>query len=252
MRALLDHGRHDKRLAEAVRPSKLARPPSGFFMARGRWRRAQMLLHAIKENSLTIVLFVLFAICLFAQSFAGWRLQNETLAAHGQALVGYWRNLSSGTFLEGLATNWQAAFLQLASLILFSGFLYQRGAPHSRDPLKVNNRQKQREEAGRFCWIYRHSFFLAFLLLFVLTLALDVVFGTKAYNEERALAGQPLISLAAFLHSAKFWSSIMQTWQAEYLAIAVFVVLSIFLRQQESAESKPVECSDKTTGEANK
>jgi hypothetical protein len=44
----------------------------------------------------------------------------------------------------------------------------------------------------------------------------------------------------------------LQTWQAEYLAIAVFVVLSIFLRQQDSAESKPVESRDQTTGEANK
>jgi CBS domain containing-hemolysin-like protein len=135
---------------------------------------------------------------------------------------------------------------------MFSGFLYQRGAPHSRDPLKVKSRQNQREVAGHFTWYYRHSLFLAFLLLFVLSLALHVVVGGKAYNEERALAGQPPISIAAFLLSAKFWSSTLQTWQAEYLAIAVFVVLSIFLRQQDSAESKPVESSDKATGEANK
>jgi hypothetical protein len=33
---------------------------------------------------------------------------------------------------------------------------------------------------------------------------------------------------------------------------ALFVVFSVFLRQQNSAESKPVESSDGTTGEANK
>jgi len=54
-----------------------------------------------------------------------------------------------------------------------------------------------------------------FLLLFVLSLAPHVVVGGKAYNEERALAGQPPISIAAFLISAKFWSSTLQTWQAE-------------------------------------
>jgi CBS domain containing-hemolysin-like protein len=140
----------------------------------------------------------------------------------------------------------------LASLIVFSGFLYQRGAPHSRDPLEVKSRKNQRQEAGRFTWGYRHSLFLAFLLLFVLSLALHVVVGGKAYNEELALAGQPPISIAAFLLSAKFWSYTLQTWQAEYLAIAVFVVLSIVLRQQDSAESKPVESRDQTTGEANK
>jgi hypothetical protein len=73
----------------------------------------------------------------------------------------------------------------------------------------------------------------------------------KAYNEERAFAGQSPISIATFLLSAKFWSSTLQTWQAEYLAIAVFVVLRIFLRQHDSAESKPVESKEQTTGEAN-
>jgi hypothetical protein len=188
--------------------------------------RVKAVMRPIKNNSLSIVLFALFLISVSAQSFAGWRLQNETLAAHAQAPVGYWHNLSTGTFLEGLATNWQAAFLQLGSLIVFSGFLHQRGAPHSRDPTKPKNEQKDREEAGRFSWSYRHSLFLAFVALFALSLALDVVVGDKAYNEVRMLGAQPPISIAAFLLSAKFWSSTLDTWQAEYLAIAVFIVLS--------------------------
>ena len=154
-------------------------------------------------------------------------------------------------FLEGLASNWQAAVLQLGSLIVFSSFLYQRGAPHSRDPRKAP-REQERWNADRFGWFYRNSLSLAFLLLFLLSLALHVVFGTYAYNEERSLAGQPPISIAAFPLSAKFWSVTLQTWQAEYLVIALYVVLTIFLRQQDSPESKPVESSNATTGEANK
>ena len=213
--------------------------------------RTRKLNQAIKDNSLSIVLFVLFVICISSQSFAGWRLQNETLAAHGQASIGYWHFLSTGAFLEGLASNWQAAVLQLGSLIVFSSFLYQRGAPHSRDPRKAPHEQK-RWNADRFGWCYRNSLSLAFLLLFLLSLALHVVFGTYAYNEERSLAGQPPISIAAFPLSAKFWSVTLQTWQAEYLVIALYVVLTIFLRQQDSPESKPVESSNETTGEANK
>ena len=53
--------------------------------------------------------------------------------------------------------------------------------------------------------------------MFALALGLHIVFGTKAYNEELTLAGQPPISVAAFLCSAKFWSITLQTWQAEYL-----------------------------------
>ncbi len=174
------------------------------------------------------------------------------MAAHGRASVSYWVNLSTGAFLEGLATNWQAAFLQLTSLVLFSGFLYQRGAPHSRDPLKTKSRKEKRKVARRFTWVYRNSFFLAFLLFFAVSLALHIVFGAKAYNEERTFTGQPSISIATFMLSAKFWSSTLQTWQAEYLAIALFVVLSPFLRQEGSAESKPIGSRNETTGRANK
>lgn len=209
------------------------------------------LIHPIMDNSLSIALFALFVVCISAQSLAGWRVQNETLAAYGRAAVGYRQFLATGTFLEGLASNWQAAVLQLGSLILFSSFLYQRGAPHSRDP-RVAKRKQRRRKAGRFIWFYSHSLFLAFLLLFVLALALHIVFGAHAYNEERSLASQPPISTAAFLLSAKFWSTTLQTWQAEYLAIALYVVLTIFLRQQGSPESKPVESRNETTGEANK
>jgi len=94
------------------------------------------LIHLIKDNSLSIVLFVLFIICISAQSFAGWLLQNETLAAYGLASIGYWHYLSTGIFLDGLASNWQAAVLQLASLIVFSSFLYQRGESNFRMKIK--------------------------------------------------------------------------------------------------------------------
>ncbi|WP_322628346.1 DUF6766 family protein [Halothiobacillus sp.] len=206
----------------------------------------------IRDNSLSIVLFTLFAICISAQSFAGWRVQNENLAAHGQASLGYWHYLSTGTFWEGLASNWQAAVLQLGSLIVLSSFLYQRGAPHSLDPRKPKNKQKQREKTWPLTWIYSNSLSLTFLLLFVLSFVLHALSGASAYNEERSLTGRSPISIMAFLFSAKFWSITLQTWQAEYLVIALYVVLTIFLRQENSPESKPVKARDETTGEANK
>ena len=105
---------------------------------------------------------------------------------------------------------------------------------------------------GKFTWVYRNSFSLAFLLLFAVSLALHIVFGAKAYDAHRAFRGQPSICIVEFEHSAKFWSSTLQTWQAEYLAIGLLVALSPFLRQEGSAESKPTGSSDETTGEANR
>ena len=132
-----------------------------------------------------------------------------------------------------------------------AGFLYQCGAPHSRDPRKTKSKQKRREEADRFTWLYRNSLFLAFVLLFVFSLTLHIVFGANAYNEERALIGQPPISIAAFLLSAKFWSSTLQTWQAES-SDRILCRAQYLSCQQDVAESKPVESRIETTAEANK
>jgi hypothetical protein len=103
------------------------------------------LIRSIMNNSLSIVLFALFVSCISAQSLAGWRVQTETLAAHGQRLISYRHFLSTGAFLEGLASNWQAAVLQLGSLIAFSAFFYQRGAPHSRDPVAAKRKHTRRQ-----------------------------------------------------------------------------------------------------------
>ncbi len=213
-------------------------------------RLTQWLKAAIKDNSLSIVLFVLFVICIVTQTFVGWQLQNETLVAHGLPSIGYSDYLTSGSFMEGLASNWQAAVLQLGSLVVFSSFLYQRGAPHSRDPHRPPHAPIW-WHPEHYTWFYRNSLSIAFLVLFLLSFALHAVFGASAFNEERALTGQSPISVIAFLLSAKFWSVTLQTWQAEYLVIAFYVVLSVFLRQQNSPESKPVESSNETTGKAN-
>jgi hypothetical protein len=50
------------------------------------------------------------------------------------------------------------------------------------------------------------------------------------------------------MHSAQFWFESFQNWQSEFLAIAAMVVLSIFLRQQGSPESKPVDAPHAQTG----
>lgn len=209
------------------------------------------LIHPIKDNSLTIVLFMISVICITGQSFAGWLLQNETLASHGQVPISYWFFLTTGSFLDGLACNWQAAVLLLTSLIVLSRFLYQRGAPHSRNPKKPKLKHG-RHNSSHFSWFYRYSFSLAFLLLFVLCFALHIFFGARAYNEELLLLSQPTISIAAFLLSAKFWTTTLQTWQAGYLAITFYLVFSIFLRQEGSPESKAVESKTETTGSSNK
>ena len=212
------------------------------------------LLRFLKDNSLSIMMFALFAICFIGHSVASWRLQDEQLVQNGHAAIGYLQNMVSSNYLQELSSNWQAAFLQLTSLIVFSIVLYQRGAPHSRYPDKRKKQKKRREknaEDARFPWLYRNSLSVTFVGLFTLSFVMHLLSGASDYNHHLRLLHRPAITFAAFLTSARFWTSTLETWQAEYLTIALYIVFSVFLRQRDSAESKPLESGDEDTGESN-
>lgn len=207
------------------------------------------ILGTIRDHSLTIALSALFVVCGMGAAYSGWLEQNRLLAAHHRAGMELRAFLLSGSFIESLSVNWQAAILQIATLVIFSGFLYQRGAPHSRNPQKSRPRRKYPFGIANRVW--RNSLSLALGTLFFVSFAVHALSGAAAYNEERLLQGQTPIAFSIYLTTSRFWSANFQTWQAEYLVIAVYLVFSIFLRQQDSAESKPPEADNTSTGKHN-
>ncbi len=48
--------------------------------------------------------------------------------------------------------------------------------------------------------------------------------------------------------TARFWFESLQNWQSEFLAVGSMVVLTIFLREKGSKESKPVDAPHDETG----
>jgi hypothetical protein len=58
-----------------------------------------------------------------------------------------------------------------------------------------------------------------------------------------------MLTLGQFLGMSEFWFQSLQNWQSEFLSVLSIVVLSIFLRQKGSPESKPVDAPDSQTGE---
>ena len=168
---------------------------------------------------------------------------------HGLPGIGYLRYLGTGDFLDGIFTNWQAALLQLGCLIVFGAKLREKGAPHSLRPERAGGRR--REEGQDRPWVYRHSLSLAFAALFLVAFAAHLFFGRMEHNAELRFVHQPPLTVASYGRSAAFWFANMQTWEAEFSAIAIYVVLSVYLRQQGSPESKPVDSGNAVTGEAN-
>jgi hypothetical protein len=57
-----------------------------------------------------------------------------------------------------------------------------------------------------------------------------------------------MVSFLGYFGTSRFWFESFQNWQSEFLAIASMVVLTIFLRQKGSPESKPVDASHSETG----
>ncbi len=212
----------------------------------------------ISNDSMSISLFALFLLCVGGQSFTGWAAYDQALRQGHEAAISYGHYLRTGNFLDGALSNWQAAVLQLAVLVSFSAVLRQKGAAHSRksaaETQPANHRTVQINLELRPTlteWLYANSLSLAFFVLFVASFMLHALFGTWKNNEDLALRHLPPTPFGAYIGSAGFWFTAFQTWEAEFAAIGLYIVLSIFLRQQNSSESKPVGSSDQQTGGAN-
>ncbi len=208
----------------------------------------------ISENSLSIALFGLFLLSIIGQSLSGWFAYNRSLQTGHFQEIGFSAYLSTGNFLDGILSNWQAAILQLAVLINFGSALRQKGAAHSRKVESKNYRTLDGHAARRptlHDWLYANSLSLAFGAMFLAVFLLHILFGAWKHNEDQALQHLPPDSLGAYAMSSEFWFSVFQCWEAEFASIGIYIVLSIFLRQENSSESKPVGASDAQTGGAN-
>jgi hypothetical protein len=85
-------------------------------------------------------------------------------------------------------------------------------------------------------------------LLFPGSFALHAVGGAAACNQEATAHGEAQLSTLEFLTSAQFWFESFQNWQSEFVSLVAMVILSIYLRQRGSPESKPVDAAHDEIG----
>jgi len=216
----------------------------------------------LKDNGLSIVLLLLFVIFLIGQALSGWMHYNEEGKEHGAAPIPLTAYLRSAAFGEAVFENWESEFLQMGLYVILTAYLFQRGSSESKDPDRKAEVDQNPENGKddplapmpvrRGGWplaIYNHSLFIAFALLFSISISGHAICGRLAANEEALRHGQPALSLGQYVTSSQFWFESFQNWQSEFLAIFSIVVLSIWLREKGSPESKPVEASYYKTGE---
>ena len=159
--------------------------------------------------------------------------------------------LQGGAFLSALFENWESEFLQMATYVVLTAMLFQRGSAESRDPdapERGNDDLPWRQRHPTLAWLYGRSLGLVLASLFLTSFVLHWWFSVAAANEEAALHGRELHTAVSYLADPQLWFESFQNWQSEFLSTAVLVVLSIFLRQRGSPESKPVAAGHSETG----
>jgi hypothetical protein len=214
-----------------------------------------------RNNGLSITLFTLFAVFFSGQAVTGWLQENQELEQHQQRSVTFAHYVASDSFIEVTAENWESEFLQMFIYVLFTVFLFQRGSSESKspdEPEEVNRDPRLSKDKPSAPWpvhaggvvlkLYESSLALAFLLLFVISFGLHTLGGAGQFNEENRVHGAPTVTVLEYLGTSRFWFESFQNWQSEFLAIGSMVVLSIFLRQRGSPESKPVDAPHSQTG----
>lgn len=93
----------------------------------------------------------------------------------------------------------------------------------------------------KHAFVYRNSLTLVFLLLFLVTLLAQAYTGWKEYNLELLEKfGQP-VAFISYLGTGHFVSATFENFESEFLQMAMYVILTIFLRQIGSAESKALD-----------
>jgi hypothetical protein len=77
-----------------------------------------------------------------------------------------------------------------------------------------------------------------FTCFFITILLGQSLTGHKEYNSDQQEHGQPTISYGEYLGSGHFLEATMENWESEFLQMGLYVLVTVFLYQKGSSESK--------------
>src|SRR5918997_2699921 len=87
-------------------------------------------------------------------------------------------------------------------------------------------------------FLKHNSLSVFFLVLFLGALVLQAVAGHADFNESQDRHGDPHMSLGRYVLSSEFGTAVLENWQSEYLQFTLFILMTVWLLQKGSPESK--------------
>ncbi|MCC3155773.1 hypothetical protein LJ737_00890 [Hymenobacter sp. 15J16-1T3B] len=211
------------------------------------------------QNGLSLVITLMVLLTLGGQTLTGWHDYNDERQDMHLAELSLGQYVTSGHWVEATFENWESEFLQMALYVMLTVSLRQKGSAESKkldeeeevdrepDPHKPGAPWPVRQ-GGAVLWLYKRSLSITFFLLFLGAFFLHGLGGMEVYNIEQQADGKPEVDYLGYLSSSRFWFESLQNWQSEFLSIVSIVVLTIWLRQHGSPESKPVDAAHDETG----
>lgn len=217
-------------------------------------------------NGLSITFAALFFSSLAGQAFSGLAYFNEQQMAENLEGISFWQYVTSSSFAVDVAENWQSEYLQFLLFIVLTVWLVQKGSPESKAIEERGHGSEEDQLIGKFAkpespkwakiggvktWIFANSLGLVMGTVFILSWLVQSVTGFSAFAEEQISNLQDPGTWGEYLASPEFWNRTLQNWQSEFLAVWSMVILSVYLRQRGSPESKPVGEAHDATGVSN-
>jgi hypothetical protein len=212
-------------------------------------------MRVLRDNGLSIAFGVLFLATLAAQAVSGHDEFNHAAILHQDSPISLGRYVTSAVFWADVMENWQSEYLQFSLYIFATIYLLQKGSSESKKPDRVGRETDEQQKLGAHtpadapAWaragglrttIFSNSLLLAMTGIWLASWLAQSIAGRINYNAEQLDHQASPVSWASYVTTSDFWNRTLQNWQSEFLAVGSMVILSVFLRQRGSPESKPV------------
>jgi hypothetical protein len=209
----------------------------------------------LRDNGLSLGFGAIFLASLVGQAISGQAQVNHDQLLHQGDPIGLWGYVSSAMFWADVMENWQSEYLQFTLYIFATIYLVQKGSTESKPLHQAGRESDARQKLGAHTepdspkWaragglrtaVYSNSLLIVMTGIWIASWLAQSISGRIGYNAEQLDHHADPVSWPVYVTTSDFWNRTLQNWQSEFLAVGSMVILSVYLRQRGSPESKPV------------